>query len=218
MGQIRKDNIKEYWSVDPYFVTPIFSKLMTRNRFDQITRYLHFSDNTKINENCDRLYKIEPVYNYLLEKFKTVYTPHQNLSLDEAMIPWRGKLKFKTYNPRKLTKYGILVRVLSESQTGYICNMEIYCGQGKKMQDTVTTILEPYFGYWHHLYMDNYYNTLNIAERLLQNKIRICGTIRANRLPKCLKTKSLNLKKGRVFSNGKVIFCCKFGRIREKFE
>lgn len=91
MGQIRKDNIKEYWSVDPYFVTPIFSKLMTRNRFDQITRYLHFSDNTKINENCDRLYKIEPVYNYLLEKFKTVYTPHQNLSLDEAMIPWRGK-------------------------------------------------------------------------------------------------------------------------------
>ncbi|CAK9832678.1 PiggyBac transposable element-derived protein 4 [Anthophora retusa] len=44
--------------------------------------------------------------------------------------------------------------------------------------------------------MDNYYNTLNIAEHLLQNKIRICGTIRANRLPKCLKTKPLKLKKG----------------------
>lgn len=43
--------------------------------------------------------------------------------------------------------------------------------------------------------MDNYYNTLNIAEVLLQNKMRICGTIRANRLPRCLKTKSLNLKK-----------------------
>lgn len=196
MGQIRKENIKEYWSVDPYLATPIFSKLMSRNRFEQVTRYLHFNDNTKMNENSDRLYKIDPVYKYLTEKFKTVYTPHQNLSLDEAMIAWRGKLKFKTYNPRKLTKYGILVRVLSESQTGYICNMEIYCGQGKKLQDTVTTILTPYFGYWHHLYMDNYYNTLNIAEFLLQNKMRICGTIRANRLPRCLKTKSLNLKKG----------------------
>lgn len=43
--------------------------------------------------------------------------------------------------------------------------------------------------------MDNYYNSLNIAEFLLQNKIRVCGTIRANRLPKCLKTTS-NIQKG----------------------
>lgn len=111
------------------------------------------------------------------------------------MIPWRGKLKFKTYNPRKLTKYGILVRVLSECQTGYVCNIEIYCGQGKKLQDTIATILRPYFGYWHHLYMDNYYNSVNIAEFLLRNKIRVCGTIRANRLPRCLKITS-NIQKG----------------------
>ena len=42
---------------------------MSRNRFAQITKYLHFNDNMKMNENSDRLYKIEPVYNYLIEKF-----------------------------------------------------------------------------------------------------------------------------------------------------
>ena len=30
----------------------------------------------KINENSSRPHKIEPVYSYLIEKFKTVYTPH----------------------------------------------------------------------------------------------------------------------------------------------
>lgn len=58
MGQIRKDKIKEYWSVNPYLVTPIFSKLMSRNRFEQIKKYLHFNDNMKQNENSGRIYKM----------------------------------------------------------------------------------------------------------------------------------------------------------------
>lgn len=65
----------------------------------------------KMNKDNDRLYNTEFVYSYLIEKFLIVYTLHQNLSLDETMISWHGKLKFKTNNPRKLTKYKILVRV-----------------------------------------------------------------------------------------------------------
>jgi len=43
--------------------------------------------------------------------------------------------------------------------------------------------------------MDNYYNSVDNTEALLQKKIRICGTIRKNRgLPECLK--KTNLKKG----------------------
>ncbi|KAF8773055.1 hypothetical protein HNY73_015750 [Argiope bruennichi] len=45
---------------------------------------------------------------------QSMYVPKQQLSLDEAMIPWRGRLKFKTYNPAKITKYGILVRMVCE--------------------------------------------------------------------------------------------------------
>lgn len=48
-----------------------------------------------------------------------------------------------------------------------------------------------------HLYMDNYYNSLNIIEFLLQVKIEICGIILADKLPRYLKTKSLKLKEGR---------------------
>ncbi|TKC40279.1 hypothetical protein EI555_018773, partial [Monodon monoceros] len=53
--------------------------------------------------------KVKPFLDYFLPKFRLIYIPKQELSLDEAMIKWRGRLRLKIYNPRKLTKYGILV-------------------------------------------------------------------------------------------------------------
>jgi len=52
-------------------------------------------------------------------------TQNKKLSPDEAMIPWQGHLKFRTYNPGKITKYELLVRMVCEAVLGYICNMEI---------------------------------------------------------------------------------------------
>jgi len=48
------------------------------------------------------------------------------------MVPWRGHLKFRTYNPGKI-KYGVMVRMMCEAVTGYICNTEIYSAEGKKL-------------------------------------------------------------------------------------
>ena len=84
-----------------------------------------------------------------------MYVPKQQLSLDEAIIPWRGRLSFKTYHPAKITKYGILLRMVCESESGYICNFQIYAGKGQKLEETILSVLQPYFGYWHHVYQDN---------------------------------------------------------------
>ncbi|KAI4487114.1 hypothetical protein M0802_012028 [Mischocyttarus mexicanus] len=48
------------------------------------------------------------------------------------MIPFRGLINYRTYNPTKLTKYGMLIRMLCESKSGYICNFEIYSGKKAK--------------------------------------------------------------------------------------
>ena len=74
------------------------------------------------------------------------------------MIPWRGDLRFQTYNPAKITKYDLLVRIVCESDTGYICNIEIYTGERKKFEETVLSVLGPYLDMWHHIYQDSYYN------------------------------------------------------------
>jgi hypothetical protein len=69
-----------------------------------------------------------------------VYSPKQELSLDEAMIPWRGRLAFRTYNTGEKTKYELLVRMVCEAVSDYICDMEIYAAEGKKLQDSVITV------------------------------------------------------------------------------
>lgn len=126
----------------------------------------------------DRLFKIKPILDYFVKKCQLVYKTNQEISLDEDIIPWRGKLKFRTYNPAQIIKYGLLVRVICETTTGYTENIEIYGGKGKRSKETILSLSELYLDQWYHVYQDNYYNSIKITENLLKNKVRICKTIR----------------------------------------
>jgi hypothetical protein len=70
--------------------------------------------------------RIRTILDNLFEKFRKHCKPTRELSLDEAMITWQGRLRFRMYNPGKLVKYGILVSMVYEATTGCIGNMEIY--------------------------------------------------------------------------------------------
>jgi len=134
---------------------------------------------------------------YFVQKFRSVYNPKLELSLDEAMIPWRGRLKFRTYNPGKITKYGVLVRMVCEAVSGYICNMEIYSAEGKKLEETVLSLLDRNLGQNHHIYQDNFYNNVGLTQTLLERNVRVCGTMRANRgIPRDLEDDGKRLKRG----------------------
>jgi hypothetical protein len=145
-GIIEKLDLKMYWTVDPVFETPILSKTMFRNRFESVTSLLHFSDSSQYENSTDRLYKIRPILKKLSDNFPLVYTPQQRVALDEGMLAWRGRLRFCVYNPAKITKYGIMVRMVCESSTGYICKLMIYDASRMSLQDTVFELLDPYLG------------------------------------------------------------------------
>ena len=85
---------------------------MSRNRFRQILSFLHFSDNNNKPDNADRLFKVQPIIDCFSKKLGENFSLGQNISIDAGMIPWRGRLKFKVYNPSKITKYAILIRML----------------------------------------------------------------------------------------------------------
>jgi len=62
MGQVRKKNIRDYWSTVPTISTPIFPRTMNRNRFESIWQAWHFGDNRQQTQDSGRLFKIWPVY------------------------------------------------------------------------------------------------------------------------------------------------------------
>ena len=180
MGQVRKESIRDHWSTDPTISAPIFPHKMSRNRFESIWQAWHFSDISQQMQDSGWLFKIWSMYEYFVQKFRSVYSPKQELSLDEAMIPWWGCLKFRTNNPGKI-KYGVLVRKVCEAVSGYICNMELYSAEGKKLEDTVLSLLDRNLGQNHHVYQDSFYNSVRLAQILLDRNVRVCGTTRANR-------------------------------------
>jgi len=107
------------------------------------------------------------MYEYFLQKFRSVCSPKQELSLDEVMISQQGCLKFRTCDPRKITKYGVMERLVYEAVSDYVCNMDIYTAEGKKLEDMTLLLLNRNIGHNHHSYQDKFYNSVRLVATLL---------------------------------------------------
>ncbi len=128
MGIAKLPSINDYWRKDQvYSYLPISSRI-TRDRFREIRRYLHFVDNTTLPpptaEGRDKLAKVRPVLDYVTDKCKTLYQPGRDIAVDEAMVKFQGRSSLKQYLPMKPVKRGIKVWVLA-STNGYFWNMQV---------------------------------------------------------------------------------------------
>ena len=184
MGFVQKNGrLSSYWSRDWRLATPCFPSVMTRNRFQQISTYLHFNNNAELHENAeDKLYKIRPVYSLIVERWRSLYNLGEAISIDEGMMKWRGRLSFRVYQKDKPTKYGVKSYILADAKTKYCWNIDIYHGTSKTLKETVTALLTPVCtSMWYSLYMDNFYNSLALSESLLDKKDHTVRTLRKHR-------------------------------------
>ena len=95
---------------------------MTKTRFLKITQYIHPRDTSNVpahgSPGYDTLYKDRPFINQMSEKCAECYNPGQELSVDKAMISFKGRLHFRQYMPQKPVKFGIKVWELCDSEMG----------------------------------------------------------------------------------------------------
>ena len=122
MGLVREPEIRDYWATDDVFhYAPIASRI-SRQRFEEISRYLHFVDNTTLlargTQGYHRLQRIKPVIDYLRERFSRVYRSGANLAVDEAMIPFKGELYMSNILKNKIQS--VYVHALSVITHAYM--------------------------------------------------------------------------------------------------
>lgn len=99
MGIVHLPSLCDYWKKDEIFhYSPVASRI-SRDRFFELHRYLHCVDNSNLPSPGDPAYnklgKIQPVLDRLHEAFRSVYCPAKNVSVDEAMIPFKGRSTLK---------------------------------------------------------------------------------------------------------------------------
>ena len=100
-GIHRMPETSMYWSSDPLLRVPAIADVMSRNRFQKLSQYFHLSDNSKAvpkgQPGYDPLYKVRPLLDLVMENSHTHYNPGRDISIDEAMIKFNGRLSFKQY-------------------------------------------------------------------------------------------------------------------------
>ncbi|XP_014361145.2 piggyBac transposable element-derived protein 4 [Papilio machaon] len=206
-GTIRLNRISDYWKRHYLFNISCFAKFMSRNRFLLILRCLHFTSETSEE---DRLIKIRALMDHFNNRMNTIYCPGKELSLDESMVLWRGRLLFRKYIKNKRQKYGIKLYVLAEPD-GTVLKCQVYAGANDETSGAghagkiVLKLLEERLDCGHHVYMDNDYNSYGLAVELLDRQTYCTGTLRKNLKENPIDIETISLKKGEnksLFLNG----------------
>ena len=87
-------SLDDYWRRDPLLHYAPIADRITRDRYRELSRYLHFADNDTLvsrgSPGYDWLGKVRPVIDHLSKKFAELYQPHCELAIDEAMIKFQG--------------------------------------------------------------------------------------------------------------------------------
>ena len=191
MGINKLPEIRDYWSTNGYLHYAPIADRISRGRFEEITRYLHFVDSDTLlsrdHPQFSRLQRVDPIIDHLKHRFQSVYYPHCEVSIDEAMIPFKGRSSMKQYLPLKPVKRGFKVWVIADATNGYTYDLNVYTGAtagGREMalgEKVVLKLSNSIKGRHHQLYFDNYFTSVNLLSKLLENGTYACGTIRTNR-------------------------------------
>jgi len=92
---------------------------MSRNRFTVMLSILHVNDcATYVPKNepgHDFIHKIRPLLDHLLTHFPTSFSPYENLTIDNGVCGFRGRVIFCVYIKNKPNKYVIKVCTVCDS-------------------------------------------------------------------------------------------------------
>lgn len=233
MGLVRQSTIERYWEHGDIVKTPFFGTYMSRNIFQNILSNLQIVDSAqdlpRNARNHDPLFKVRPMIDMMDRRFVEAYKGGRDLSFDEGSCPFKGRVKFRCYNPKKPAKWHMKIFEVNDAKTGYCLGFEIYSGKNNTrcannavvLDEKCTQTTKVVVGLMdkcalldrgHHVYMDNYYTSPELFEELHFRETFACGTARKKRknMPKAVTEPTLKNKGDCIFRRNGPLLCFKW--------
>ena len=109
VGHAKFEPLTELWSASNG--RPIFTAVMSLNRFKTILRFLRFDNKQTRPERraTDKLAAIHDVWDMFVDKLCKAYRPSADMTVDEQLVSFWGHCPFHQYMPSKPAKYGIKI-------------------------------------------------------------------------------------------------------------
>ena len=199
--------IEQHWKSVSRGAIPAgtWSTYMPRQRFRDILRFMHFSNNEDPRSKQDRAWKIRPVIDTLQDRFARGMTLGRWVAFDEMVIPSRSSRNgIRIYLKNKPHKYGTKLFAVCCGETKYCARIDVYCGarQNSKYVDTLAgpaAVVRNLKALWPEqaidrsqkrvIITDREYTCFALTNRLLNMGFYNVGTVQPSRLgfPKVLK-------------------------------
>ena len=192
-GYVKFPRKRMFWETSEDVSIEGISAAMSRNRFEEILRYLHLADNSTLDAS-DKFSKVCPLINAINKQCKSNFITEQHISIDESMVPYHGRHGAKQYLHGKPIKFGYKVWVAA-TRLGYVVAFDPYQGKGSIARATETNYLGlggsvvcqlvkelPNNETLHyHIVFDNFFTSPKLLSHLQGMGIAATGTLRANR-------------------------------------
>uniref|UniRef100_A0A669BFD8 Si:ch211-130m23.5 n=2 Tax=Oreochromis TaxID=8139 RepID=A0A669BFD8_ORENI len=181
-----------YWASDIFIGNAGFKKTMTARRFEKLTQYLQLCDResepVRGERGYDGLFKIRPLLDVVENTMWDAYVPNRCLTIDKCAIVTKGRFSPTQYMSSKPLRKGLTVWMLCDSRSGYCHRAKIYVGRPSEDEAAaclgyrvVTSLVRGLEGQYHHLFMDSFFTSVPLLQRLLRDGLYACGPTQPGR-------------------------------------
>ncbi|XP_056635924.1 uncharacterized protein LOC130444670 [Diorhabda sublineata] len=174
----------------------IFRCVMNRNRFAILLQCFRFDDSEtrQQRKENDPLAPISAIFEKFVANCQAAYTIGHLACVDEMLISFRGRSKFKMYIPQKPCKYVLKLMALTDSRNNYFYNGYLYCGKktdGNTLTETEKKLLIPtqaelrlsipIQGSNRNITDDNWFSSIELVNVLKTKNLTYIGTLKKNK-------------------------------------
>jgi hypothetical protein len=183
MGIVYLPRIDMYWDADHR--QPFIIHMFSRSRFQSILSAFSVANPHEVDDNVQPSDYVAEFMSHLNDTFPSLYTPGQNLCIDEMMIAYKGRTDIRQYIPSKPHKWGYKFYALAES--AYVLKLDLYTGASDAVTEHGSThalvmrMMEGYENKSYNLFIDNWFSSPTLANHLHAQGIAVCGSVNLNR-------------------------------------